>query len=573
MRKLLFLNVGTITYDCDINFLEPLRKIFSEVINYNYIQRSQQIGESAMNHEILRVCAAEKPDYVFLHSHRFEIYKSTLARISTSGIPTIIWFSDDHYRFENYSKDFGAVIDYAVTTDHHSVDKYRSLGIPVILSQWAANPDYYHPVECSASIDVSFVGAKNEVRERFINELIKKGINVQAYGKDWQLGPVSFQKMVEIFSCSKINLNFGTYWAGTEYRTIKGRVFEVVMSGGLLLTDYLPELEEYFVNNREILCFEDIDQAAIIIQKYLADDHERRAIAKAGYERALRDHTWQKRLTDLFQEIEKRKQAQLSTTTRTAAPVRSIQSRTFPINDKNTKLLDAFPVSGENYYLVHKECGEVCISISDLSEGLCYITSDDSKVETKNTNSHFPYEDSSQDFIFSIKGVDNLDLADIEKYFQECSRTLSEQGLFIGSTRLWYANDEKSIRAHKHRGHKYSHTSVEITKALRKYFHHVKLYEIHRPMGPMGPFTIFIASKNKNNLSNEKMADLVLEIKKVQQYYKSNKKKMNLHWSFTLYQQGNYNLAKNYALQSLMDNPASPSSWAAIVRSTIGRFK
>ncbi|HDZ69262.1 MAG TPA: hypothetical protein ENH43_02460, partial [Phycisphaerales bacterium] len=43
-KKILFLTVGCINYDCDINFYEPLKQIFSNVINYNYIERIKQIG-------------------------------------------------------------------------------------------------------------------------------------------------------------------------------------------------------------------------------------------------------------------------------------------------------------------------------------------------------------------------------------------------------------------------------------------------------------------------------------------------------------------------------------------------
>jgi spore maturation protein CgeB len=66
------------------------------------------------------------------------------------------------------------------------------------------------------------------------------------------------------------------------------------------MVEYMEELEEFFVIGKEIVCYRGKDDLADKIRYYLKHDAERNRIRQAGYQRCLRDHTWQKRLSDSF---------------------------------------------------------------------------------------------------------------------------------------------------------------------------------------------------------------------------------------------------------------------------------
>ena len=134
-KKMLFLTVGCINYDCNINFYEPLKKIFSNVVNYNYHQRIKQIGKESMNAEIIKIAENQRPDYVLFHTYQDQVELQTLDVIGALGPKVIAWFSDDHWRFEDYSKILGGHVFCSVTTDKESVRKYKELGLNVIRSQ------------------------------------------------------------------------------------------------------------------------------------------------------------------------------------------------------------------------------------------------------------------------------------------------------------------------------------------------------------------------------------------------------------------------------------------------------
>ena len=72
------------------------------------------------------------------------------------------------------------------------------------------------------------------------------------------------------------------------------------MSGAFYLLEYFEEIEQFFALDKEIVCFSDEDELVEKVRYYLAHDPAREKIRVAGRERALADHTWQKRFQQLF---------------------------------------------------------------------------------------------------------------------------------------------------------------------------------------------------------------------------------------------------------------------------------
>ena len=75
------------------------------------------------------------------------------------------------------------------------------------------------------------------------------------------------------------------------------------MSGAFYMVEYIQELEDFFDLSREIVCYHDVDDLVDKIRFYLAHDSARERIRLAGRRRALRDHTWQRRLSDAFESM------------------------------------------------------------------------------------------------------------------------------------------------------------------------------------------------------------------------------------------------------------------------------
>lgn len=84
---------------------------------------------------------------------------------------------------------------------------------------------------------------------------------------------------------------------------IKGRNFEVPGCGGFMLTERADNLDQYYENGKEVVFFDGRDDLIKKVRYYLTHESERAAIAQAGYERTMRDHTYALRFKDIFRQM------------------------------------------------------------------------------------------------------------------------------------------------------------------------------------------------------------------------------------------------------------------------------
>jgi len=290
-----------------------------EMLFYDFMERGSELGLDAMTEELSDLSAREKPDYVFCSLFDFEHdpRHQAFAQMSARGAVTISWFSDDNWRFDNYSSQIAPCFDYVLTTIPGAVSRYQALGLgdKVIRTQWACNEELYRPSESVKDVDVSFVGMPHSDRVEVLNALIQNGLDVQVFGHGWTDRPrLPFYQMVRLFSRTKVNLNLSNSSSATSNQ-MKGRNFEIPGCGGFQLSGPAEGLADCYEDGKEIVVFHSTDDLIDKCRYYLEHDNEREAIARRGHERTIREHTWQHRLNDIFETIDRR------TTAHRRAPV------------------------------------------------------------------------------------------------------------------------------------------------------------------------------------------------------------------------------------------------------------
>lgn len=241
--------------------------------------------------------------------------------------PTANFFGDDPFLFDSFTRHYCGHFTHCFSTDKYSIARYPTAGAKAVsLTQWGVVDTGLEVLEDRTIYDVSFVGAKNPERAWFVHELRQRGISVEVFGNGWGTRRLSDAEMAEVFARSKISLNLsnnGTHdirfllsplrsigsiaialakvvlagmakkrdrIAQTPIRKtsqIKGRNFEIPFHGGFQLTDYVPGIEDYFVIGQEIICYKNVDEAALLIQHFLNNDDVREAIRRAGNRRAV----------------------------------------------------------------------------------------------------------------------------------------------------------------------------------------------------------------------------------------------------------------------------------------------
>src|SRR5690606_4788110 len=87
----------------------------------------------------------------------------------------------------------------------------------------------------------------NKVK-KIVKTLLNRGVYAKAYqGQAWGM------KMFRVLSDSKISIN--THGDIADGHAVNMRMFETTGVGTLLLTEYAPNIENYFVPDKEIVCY------------------------------------------------------------------------------------------------------------------------------------------------------------------------------------------------------------------------------------------------------------------------------------------------------------------------------
>lgn len=106
------------------------------------------------------------------------------------------------------------------------------------------------------------------------------------------------RQMPLVFAKSRINLNVSLR---SIHSGIPLRALDIMACGGFALTNFQPEIGEYFEAGKEIETFKSMEECMDKIAYYLAHDTERRKIAERGRQRVQEQFSYRAGLTGLFE--------------------------------------------------------------------------------------------------------------------------------------------------------------------------------------------------------------------------------------------------------------------------------
>lgn len=147
-----------------------------------------------------------------------------------------------------------------------------------------------------------------EQRHRALLELSKKyAVTIYSNSNTSDLYRVRYggsldywSEMPKVFAATKINLNF-------TIPNIKSglplRIFDILGSGGFLMTNFQAEIPYYFKNKEDLVCFESIEELTELAGYYLTHEEERRQIAKNGYQKVREHHSYEQRIRQMMEVV------------------------------------------------------------------------------------------------------------------------------------------------------------------------------------------------------------------------------------------------------------------------------
>ena len=299
--------------------LKPALEKFGPVLHYDWFKEFNHQRKdwhrslkAKMNQDLLtrieKWVAQEAIDVIFSYLSGEIVTRATMKKLRSFRIPMINLALNDKEAFVGKtrngqaigSKDICRYFDLCWTSTEDALEKYCAEGALPIYYPEGANPAIHRPYDLSKTIDISFVGQCYGERPEVICRLAQHGIQVETYGEGWPMGPLSTEEMVKIYSRSKINLGFGGIAGHKDIFCLKGRDFEIPMSGGLYLTEYHPELERAYDLQNEIVAYSGFDDLLAKIRYLLSNPEKAEEIRGKGYQRARQEHTWERRFEKVF---------------------------------------------------------------------------------------------------------------------------------------------------------------------------------------------------------------------------------------------------------------------------------
>ncbi len=263
-----------------------------------YVQKGKKEFEKTIEAMVIE----NRVNYIFfiLWSSDLTFDIHFLEKLSKSS-SIVMNFFDTEYYFESVDRYYAQLADLVLLPNYLPKYAYELLNINTLCTfSLFSKKLYAAPGVTRKTIDVSFVGNFiNRTRRKHVDYLMENNISIEAYGADAPNGHVSFARMLEIFSESRINLNFtGTDQGSAPFglhinnriKGCKGRPIEVALCGGFVLSEYAPGIEEMFEIGKEIDVFHTQEELKDKIKYYLENEEEREEIARRGHERALRDY-------------------------------------------------------------------------------------------------------------------------------------------------------------------------------------------------------------------------------------------------------------------------------------------
>lgn len=227
----------------------------------------------------------------------------------------VIFLTGDH--LGNFERGYAFISNYDAffVKDKYIVDFMKNkLGLNAHYLAESFNPDIHsHSLakfNFGSLYDISIVGTLYPYRTKILEHLIDK-YNLSIFGskprwldKKWNqyfkneylIG----KKKSETFFQSKVNLNTLRY---EEITGANCRVFEIAGSGGFQICDRKEGIKELFEEDKEIVMFDTMNELKEKINYYLKNQDKAYEIAQNARERALKEHTYEHRIKEIFRII------------------------------------------------------------------------------------------------------------------------------------------------------------------------------------------------------------------------------------------------------------------------------
>lgn len=258
---------------------------------------------------LVETARRERPDLVI--NLQGVVRPATVAGLRAHSGAVVLWFPDAVSSLGRHEL-FLAEYDRMFFKNRALVDQLAQIyGLPASYLPEAANSRWHRPFGDYGTREVLLVaGNMHPTRALLLDRLLADGVPLEIYGAGvpaWIDLPrvrrahtahfITREEKARLFRQSRAVLNnlHPAEFAGTNCR-----LYEATASGAVVLSERREGMSDAFDIGSEILTFDDYNQLLERCSALLSDRAVGSAIADAAAERSGRDHTYERRLSAMF---------------------------------------------------------------------------------------------------------------------------------------------------------------------------------------------------------------------------------------------------------------------------------
>lgn len=263
------------------------------------------------------------PDYVVVMNGG-EVTDATRSYCTRNGIRMAMWANDSCSRFK-WIADAARFYDVVYSYELNDLEVLSQSGTAHLLPM-AYDPARYSPIDNGTveNVDVSFVGTiksyygrRTEMLRQLSTGLKRARLEIWSNATPFY-SPLRYQDVLiriaggnstvrrsnatheqinELYNRTRICLNIH---GSTEHKALNPRSFEILGSGGFLLTDNPFRALKDFEEGRDYVVYNGPDDLVQKARKYLQDEEARKRIKESGHRIARKSHTYAARAAEIL---------------------------------------------------------------------------------------------------------------------------------------------------------------------------------------------------------------------------------------------------------------------------------
>jgi spore maturation protein CgeB len=255
--------------------------------------------------------------------HKREHVDELVKKVAKYKIKHIYWATEDPRWIEECSFKCIEIYkpDGVLTIHPDSVSKYQKQGIPAGHLDFGCNPEFnkYEPTSSKYIYDVALVGNggkewksyRKDSVQILLKPLVERGYNIAIWGKRWDRfneelmgfkipkhmlkGELPYEETNKVYNSASIIVGLQN-----DHGMLTSRTFEVLGSGGFLLTVPTQSVNKLFINNVHLTCSSSPEDTVDLVNYFLKNTAARQEIARNGQLEVYLKHPYKERARQIL---------------------------------------------------------------------------------------------------------------------------------------------------------------------------------------------------------------------------------------------------------------------------------